>query len=530
MSSPLRWLLDLIELHGKKPAAIVSAPEPVVSSSAAQASLAGNAPAAPEQPPPPYATRPHVPATAATQGLTPAASTHPSDSLPHVVGLRPFGYQRAAPVRPCPYVPSGGQTSFGWTEPQLAYYRFFASRFHDGEALEADAGYVGLFSTQLAESATTFAQLAASWERLRDAYPHIDDIGLEGRVATSRLILKNYVFDERMRTAARRRRTYENPSWIFFDLAVLAGVPPHWTDVEALVRELASDGVNFRTRRNALTVLARLRGDSASDPVLEALRGMKPKVGLQNVFAGIYALERLARKDKTGPLRIHEGFSFRAKVESFFAAPAARAALLDLFDEAAALVSPAPILAKPALPPTVAAGTAASRVPIVRRGKSADLALAPFDTLDGLLETARIALGAEAVTILALVLAMSETKPFIEGQIALSRDLREACDLALAALSVKGGVGFVKRGYHALLCGPRAPWCLEGEVPAESSALKMMQTKARFVRGLQHALTGSVARAHALAEIARIAAQRLDRDPDNVAAVFTPHVVNARQE
>ncbi len=150
-------------------------------------------------------------------------------------------------------------------------------------------------------------------------------------------------------------------------------------------------------------------------------------------------------------------------------------------------------------------------------------AVAPLpttDTLDGVLWYARGLMSQDAAMVLAVVLCLSTRKPYIEGKIAFSAELREACDTFATAFGKRVTIGTMRNAFYTLGTGPRKIWMLEPEIE-DRKELRSGKVAARFSRPLQAVLAGSDARDRLLEALFQRIGTRAGGDvtPERVLAV-----------
>jgi len=111
------------------------------------------------------------------------------------------------------------------------------------------------------------------------------------------------------------------------------------------------------------------------------------------------------------------------------------------------------------------------------------------DTIEGLKRTLTLTADEGMLTLMGLVLHLSDVKPYVEGLIAYSSEGRGYFTAAAETLGIEGGIGPYRRSFYDLTTGRRAPWILEPPTPL--AGMKMGVAGARFTRGLQRALLGA---------------------------------------
>lgn len=161
-----------------------------------------------------------------------------------------------------------------------------------------------------------------------------------------------------------------------------------------------------------------------------------------------------------------------------------------------------------------------SVIPIRRDATAALLpVLPPSDTVEGLRLSIKGLWDADMRITMAVVLWQADIKPYIEGEISFSRDLRKKHEAFTVALGIEGGIGALRRGFFYLTRGLRAPWRLDVEAPVAAD-LRMGTASARFSTGLQHQLRGSAARARILADLIEQIAQDTRKSRSEIVAAL----------
>jgi hypothetical protein len=296
-------------------------------------------------------------------------------------------------------------------------------------------------------------------------------------------------------------------------LAVRAGVPPLGIDVATLL------GTHFAVRQRSereslIEVIDRLRSSSAEDPILAAAHSREPKLVTREMFHNLLATRRFVSETNSRLRPSVRGYgTASARLLSYYDRACVRHVAEQIVQDAIEMIGATKPAANDGSVPTVESGGGEKRVPIRRRHGATTLPAS--DSLDGLIATVRIALGWESLLLLGVVLRLSESKPWIEGQIALSSELRMYLDRAITAVGREGGVSTVKRAYYRLTAGSRAPWIGESAI-ADLRQIKMNVTRVRFARNLQRELIGSVIRERCISEIVKVVADILKIAPAQV--------------
>jgi hypothetical protein len=141
-------------------------------------------------------------------------------------------------------------------------------------------------------------------------------------------------------------------------------------------------------------------------------------------------------------------------------------------------------------PGTMPESAIALREQIVRRSVAQ---MPTTDTLEGVLWYVNGLMPHDAATVLAVVLCLSTRKPYIEGKIAFSGELREACDAFAGGFDERVTIGTLRNAFFTLGSGPRKLWTLEPEIE-DRAQLRSGKAAARFTRPLQGVFAGSDAR------------------------------------
>jgi len=125
----------------------------------------------------------------------------------------------------------------------------------------------------------------------------------------------------------------------------------------------------------------------------------------------------------------------------------------------------------------------------------------------------------DARTLLMVVLAGSESRPYVEGRVDADKVLREKFEAFAARCGRKATIGNFRRAFFALGRGERAVWTHDPKLE-ESGDVKMNQVVARFQKGLQHALYGTEARRTVIKEVVELLARRSGRAPSDLVAAL----------
>jgi hypothetical protein len=331
---------------------------------------------------------------------------------------------------------------------------------------------------------------------------------LDRWLGIGRLVSGHYRFTEEEQGLEFESSHSADSCWIGFDLALLSGNSPRSQDMRNAIDLLLQAPLTWRIKNAVRETVERLRYVSGADSVAAIAMSAPPKDVTRRVFMDNPECSRYYKTPGGNRFRRGQDGQLNALIPSYLETARVRHEIERLVAEALSFVD----------------GDASSSIPRSRANKYPEP-----DTLEGLIVTARYALSEEALILLAVVLRMSEIKPWIEGQIALSKDLRAVCDRAFAGVGVEGGLSALKRAYFALVSGSRAPWTCEDR-PAEANSLKLNTTRARFARNLQRELLGSASRNHIVDEITSILAERRDASLADIAKALSAESICGGQE
>jgi hypothetical protein len=364
---------------------------------------------------------------------------------------------------------------------QKRAYVYFRQEFRNGITIaDMPLSYLFLYSYEIGSRSSTLAEFGAQLTRLREAYIETPKLAryLATWVTDARICMKHYEWDDIARSTS-------DPN-LRVDLALLAGLPPDTGDVLSIIALNTPRRLNPRMPR----VLQALRETKNVDPILAS--ATKEPSGSRSlpVFSG-YA------GNVPG---LPNGYRRSVQVPSFVqpGSPTLEA-ILALVREAMDIIGDSTVVpADPDLEFVRVPGTV-QRVPIDRstvRPEGRD-ELTAFDGLAGFGLSINSFWNDDMRVLMALVLWQADVKPYIEGVIAFSRDLRIKYDALATALGAETGLGPYRRAFFNLSTGTRAPWSLDADAQAAID-VKMGKANARFVKGLQHDLRGSAAQGQIL--------------------------------
>ncbi|MDQ2872312.1 MAG: TerB N-terminal domain-containing protein [Candidatus Eremiobacteraeota bacterium] len=367
-------------------------------------------------------------------------------------------------------------------QDQRSFYIYWRQEYERGNQLPADTTYRFLYAYEVAAQTDCAEELEAAWIRLLDAYCRRDGFGRA---------MATWITDLRIqqgRDAFDWVTEMIPDDLLVLDLAIAAKRPPnarvllplyskrnYAPHVFALMRELG--------KHSAL--LSNI--DTAA--VIEAAHGVTATAIPQTLFANLgHVRTGMAR---FGPLQrsIH---SYKRSSAVTHAIDATVEAMLEMVG--------GPIVTMVSSP----ARSAVTREAIVRK------AVANFpqaDTIDGLLWAATSLWSAESLLLLIIVLWLSDVKPYIEGRVAFSSELRGTFETLAKALGLHSTIGSMRKAFWTLGRGVRAVWKLDPE-PTDISQVRTNGTAARFIRSLQRELVGSATRSKALQAILAQLARR----------------------
>ena len=143
----------------------------------------------------------------------------------------------------------------------------------------------------------------------------------------------------------------------------------------------------------------------------------------------------------------------------------------------------------------------------------------PIETIQGLQLSIDGLWSSEMQAVMAVVLWQAEVKPYIEGEITFSSELRKKYETFASTGGLECGVGPYRRGFFYLTQGARAPWRLN-VTASNPTDMRVGSAVARFSTSLQHLLRGSAARADLLNRLLVSLARHAGKTPSEVAAAL----------
>jgi hypothetical protein len=509
MSDPLRWIRRVLE--PRRLLELLAECEPAASAPSTKLSPASGSPA-----PVLYGAL----SDAGNAHRAPSEAVLAREPRPQPAAVVPATLERVAASREdelhrreVAYCEHQGP-SWSWSGAEERYYRFWRDAFLAGEYRRTDEQYIVHLVEEGPKRHATLESLLDEWITLRLAYPDVRCDKLDRRIGVMRLLLGRPAFGDEERRMHFRGTGHFDDSWIGFDLAVASGVPPLDDDVRSLFEATLPAGARPRDREQTFKTFTNLRHLSPEDPILRKATAGEPKRVRREIFADAdRLLRRAGLQEPEYGIRGSAVAGITAKIPSFHATSRVRRVIRDLTADAVALVGGLP---QEGTGRDASVSENAGLTVKIRRAPSLVDALPARDTIAGVLATGQISLPWESLLLLAVVLRMSDAKPYIEGLITMSADLRAAVDEACGTIGLDRGIGTCKRGFFYLLAGIRAPWWSEEPLPADPHLLKVASARARFHRNLQRELLGSIARERVLREVCELLAERARRD---VAAV-----------
>jgi len=391
--------------------------------------------------------------------------------------------------------------------PQKRYYLWWRYNFDAGIVLPTTDTYLFVAAYEAPIFETTLQAVLDRWIALWLAYPDARAFRnyCANWVETVRSVIGVTVYDDLTLGLGQGQRR--------FDAAVRAGVAPEIDDVIAICgSSLAAAAGHVRPDRLRRT-MQELRTAHGSDRLLAVMSSSAPQAAETGIDIRPFDLF---------PTRVHlmKLFPPHPPLGSRHENVAAMRAAEELLDEALALLLPASSTDAPGLASMseIQFAETASRekhVPIHRA--TTPLTLPAVDTIEGLKRTLALTADEGMLTLMGLVLHLSDVKPYVEGLIAYSSEGRGYFTAAAEALGIESGLGAYRRSFYDLTTGRRAPWILEPQT--QLPGMRMGVAGARFIRGLQRALLGADPRGEIYSWLcARLGEQRLKPIADVVVA------------
>ncbi|MDP9018062.1 MAG: hypothetical protein M3N19_07065, partial [Candidatus Eremiobacteraeota bacterium] len=228
-----------------------------------------------------------------------------------------------------------------------------------------------------------------------------------------------------------------------------------------------------------------------TSPVLEAAAGVTATAVSRELFINIG--EARSSLGRFGPLNatLH---SYRRSSAVQSATDAIIEAMLEIIGRRAPVLPFLPTSDPGVLTVASEAKHDAVRETIVRK---AIANLPAAHTLEGIVWSVESVWNREATLLLLLVIWLSELKPYIEGRIAFSSELRGYYEALGEALGLHVKIGTMRQAYWSLSHGARAIWTLDPR-PREVAEIRSNASAARFVKRVQHLFVGSAVRTQAI--------------------------------
>lgn len=397
------------------------------------------------------------------------------------------------PMPPCKlYYPSYVQLS----QEQRRFFAYWRYEYERGNALPADDTYRYLYAYEIAWESRSGNELELLWVQLWRKLGPDDSVarGLAHWIVDLRLQQGKPAFDDI--TASMLDRAF------VFDLALAAGSTPPVDTVWALRLPFSFDS-EMKTR------VKRLLRDVDFSALLKTATQQNVKTAQRVLFSGLgWPSQRL---QQFGPMdatiaRFSESLEVREAVYNIVMT------IQHLSGAPPPRYVPPPVYRKsefPEPPPE-------SVEMVVRKAIGS---LPDANEMDGLLWSIDRVFDDTGLILLLLVLWLSELKPFIEGRIAFSGELRKRYEAIGRRLGLQASIGSLRRDYWMLSHGPRAVWTLSPS-PASLNDIKTGITDARFTRSMQQLLLGSAVRGEAIHALAVRLARRRRKSGDEVKAIM----------
>jgi hypothetical protein len=370
---------------------------------------------------------------------------------------------------------------------QRAAYVFIRQEFVNGYAVnDAPLSYLFLCAYEIGQRARTLKSFESRLTSLRTLYHQNSKFSayLAHWIFDARIITKKFEWDEIAQDSTRNRPPLR------VDAQLLAHLEPAAVDL------LGCQGLQHLTRskrERLVRAIEYIRSTFESDPVLAASQSAPPAIRQASLFSGY--IGRIPR--------FPNDYERRVDVPTFMNPGSPVRLTIDrLVNDAAALIGETLSPNENDLDFTRVTGTHQT-VPITRSATAQPQfgRVLSVDTLEGLEQTVQTLWDFEMCLLMGLVLWLADSKPYVEGLIAFSRELRLKYETLSSSLHSERGIAPYRRAFYALSQGKLAPWILDTQ-STNALDLKIGQTSARFNIALQHALRGSSARARLFTRLA----------------------------
>lgn len=397
------------------------------------------------------------------------------------------------PMPPCKlYYPSYVQLS----QEQRRFFAYWRYEYERGNTLPADDTYRYLYAYEIAWESRSADELELLWTQLWRKLEPDDSVarGLAHWIVDLRLQQRKTAYDDI--TASMSDRAF------VFDLALAAGSTPPVDTAWALCLPFSFDSeMKARVKRMLREVDFSALLKAATQPNVETAQ--------RALFSGLgWPVQRL---QQFGPMD--------ATIARFSESSEVRKAVYNIVMTIQHLsgAPPSRYVSAPVYRRSEFSGPLPESVEMVVR--KATNSLPDANGVDGLLWSIDRVFDDTGLLLLLLVLWLSELKPFIEGRIAFSGELRLRYEAIGRRLGLQATIGSLRRDYWMLSHGPRAVWTLSPS-PASVNDIKTGITDARFTRSMQHLLLGSAVRGEAIHALAVRLARRRRKSGDEVKAIM----------
>lgn len=379
---------------------------------------------------------------------------------------------------------------------QQRYFVYWRDAYESGRVLDADATYRFLYVYELAVEARSAEELERLWTQLYRATDTKDTVAghLACWIVDLRLLRNANLYDD-ITVSCRE------PA-LSFDLAVRAGVAPPAETFWGLQLPLTCDA-DLRRR------VQRMLGNVDTSAILEAAAGRPPPIGKRMLFSGLgWPSDSLRR---FGPLTV--------ELPRYSQMSDVRHAVLGVINAVLELSGTAPLRS------ASHRGAVASTAPVAAREQTERIVTRALDglpnvaSLEGLLWTVERVLDDSVLVLLLLVLWLAEVKPYIEGRITFSGELRGHYEMLGGRLGLPLTIGSLRNDFWMLSHGARAVWTID-PTAATVNDIKTGLTAARFTRAMQHLLVGSAARAKVVHTLCKRLGQRRRTSSEQVRQVL----------
>jgi hypothetical protein len=387
-------------------------------------------------------------------------------------------------------------------EEHRAYFRYWRAIYERGESVPVHTGYLHLYLQELGVEASSREELERHWLQLYHRYGDEAHSGFQHRLSALivdlRLQRGCFEFDAIAAGLVDQR--------LAFDLAIASGKEP------PLATMLAIDQSVRIGRAARETLLALFPNIDTAEILAVAKRSADVPVEPYCVFTqlGSTIMDLL----RFGPGVV----SVRRYSESETVEQGVLSLVLALND----------LLGSPVVYQRQPYGHTGMSEMLAKAFAATAESLPSRASLDGIAWNVEHIYSDTCLVLVALVLRL-ESKPYVEGAIAFSRDLRRLYESVGTQIHLSPTIGSLRKDYWMLSRGQRALWELS-PAPSSHGEIQSNVTVARFSKDLQRLLRGSETRGRVI-DLATVAlAQRRKLRPEAVRRILDDAAASADHE